>query len=288
MTHSIHANTMLGKVKLNISDLERSIQFYLNVLGFKLLRREAHVAYLTVDGVEPLLILEEVQHAPVLPRRAHTGLYHFAILVPSREQLGLVLRNMIKAGIQIGQGDHYVSEALYIEDPDRNGIEIYRDRPRDTWRLDANNNIVMGTDPVDIEGLLQEAGDKPWTGLAAGTIVGHIHLHVADLRQAKAFYCDVLGFDVVADMSRAMGALFISAGGYHHHIGLNIWAGVGAPQPPAGSTGLVYYEIALPSAEALEQTLGRLRDAGVEVAQQSEAWIVHDPFGIEIRLMLAA
>ncbi|RED64933.1 VOC family protein [Cohnella lupini] len=289
MTQSIHADTSLGKLKLKVRDLDRSIKFYQEVVGFQILDRSPDFVTLTVDGKTAFLILEEVPNAAVVPRRSVSGLYHFAILVPSREALGLSLRRLIESGIQVGQGDHLVSEALYISDPENNGIEIYRDRPRTEWKKDALGNYVMGSDPVDIEGLLELAGDKPWTGLSSGTILGHIHLHVSDLAKSRAFYCDVLGFDIAADASKTMGAYFISAGGYHHHIGMNIWAGVGAPQPPANGTGLSYYTIALPSVEELKRTLDKISAAGIASSEvEPGIWMVKDPSGIEIRLISAA
>ncbi len=287
MSQSIHADTVLGEVKLKVSNLERSIKFYREVVGFQLLSQDSNNAQLTADGINPLLILEEIPNAAAVARRSATGLYHFAILVPTREQLGLSLRSLIKSGIHIGQGDHLVSEALYIADPDQNGIEIYCDRPRSTWRRDADNNYVMASDPVDIEGLLNLAGDQAWAGLVPGTIIGHIHLHVRDLAESRAFYCDVMGFDMAADAAKTMGAYFISAGGYHHHIGMNIWAGIGAPQPPANGTGLAYYRIVLPSAAELDRTLGRITDAGNSLIEKAGTWIVKDPSGIEIRLSAA-
>jgi catechol 2,3-dioxygenase len=288
MSQSIHADTVLGLLKLKVSDLDRSVRFYREVVGFQVLSQEGQIARLTVDGKNAFLILEEIPNTAAVPRRSAAGLYHFAILVPTREQLGLSLRKLIESGIPVGQGDHLVSEALYIADPDHNGIEIYRDRPRSEWRKDAVGNYIMASDPVDIEGLLQLAGDKPWTGLSAGTILGHIHLHVSELPESRAFYCDILGFDMAADASEMMGAYFISAGGYHHHIGMNIWAGIGAPQPPANSTGLAFYTIVLPSVVELERTLGRIKDAGISMIKQEGIWLVKDPSGIEIRLTSAA
>jgi catechol 2,3-dioxygenase len=287
MTYSIHPNTTLGIIKLKVSQLDRSLQFYTDVVGLRILNQQATSAEMTVDGKTPLLSLEEIPSATITPRRTTAGLYHFAILVPTREALGLILRNLMKSGIHIGQGDHLVSEALYITDPDNNGIEIYCDRPRSTWKKDANNNYVMATDPVDIEGLLREAGDNPWTGLTTDTILGHVHLHVSNLAQSRVFYCDVLGFDMVLDGTSTMGALFISAGGYHHHIGMNIWAGVGAPQPQEHGTGLKYYTIILPSSSELEVILERIRSAQLPVVLLDNIWVVVDPSGIEVRLTAA-
>ncbi|WP_373229264.1 VOC family protein [Cohnella sp.] len=287
MSHSIHPNTVLGIVKLKVSHLKRSLQFYTDVVGLRILNQQATTAEMTVDGITPILSLEEISSATITPRRSTAGLYHFAILVPTREALGLSLRNLIKSGIHIGQGDHLVSEALYISDPDNNGIEIYCDRPRSTWKRDVNNNIIMASDPVDTESLLREAGDKIWSGLTTDTIIGHIHLHVSDLAKSRAFYCDILGFDMVVDGGSFMGALFISAGGYHHHIGLNIWAGVGAPPPQEHGTGLKYYTIILPSESELDIVLERIKNAQIPLIQQDEIWIVVDPSGNEVRLTAA-
>jgi len=284
MTRSIHPETSLGLLRLRVRDLDRSVLFYREVVGFRLLDREGSVARMTVDGKSAFLELEEIPNARITPERSAAGLYHFAILVPTREQLGLSLRRLIQSGIPVGQGDHLVSEALYISDPDNNGIEIYCDRPRSQWRKDADGNYVMATDPVDIEGLLELAGDKPWNGLAPETTLGHIHLHVSDLAASRAFYCDVVGFDVVADLARTMRACFISAGGYHHHIGMNIWAGVGAPLASAHSTGLTYYSIVVPDDDELERISAKLKEAGY-IAVRKDGYVqTHDPSGIEVRL----
>ncbi|RED63547.1 catechol 2,3-dioxygenase [Cohnella phaseoli] len=284
VNRSIHPETSLGRLRLRVGDLERSIRFYLDVIGFRLLDRADNTASLTVDGQTEFLLLEEIPNAVVTPERSAAGLYHFAILVPTREQLGLSLRRLVEAGIPIGQGDHLVSEALYLSDPDNNGIEIYCDRPRSQWRKDADGNYIMATDPVDIRGLLNLAGDKPWNGLPSATILGHIHLHVSDLAASRAFYCDVIGFDLVADLGRTMRACFISAGGYHHHIGFNVWAGVGASLAPANATGLAYFTIAVPDAAELERIVADLERAGCEAKRIADYVQTHDPSGIEIRL----
>jgi catechol 2,3-dioxygenase len=274
MTAHIHPQTGIGQVHLKVSNLERSIQFYREIVGFQIMRQGGSRAELTVDGIHPLVVLEEIPNALVQPRRTSTGLYHFAILVPSRVDLSLSLRNLVQSGIHIGQGDHLVSEALYITDPDNNGIEIYADRPRETWKHDAQGRVIMGTDPIAWESLLDEAGDQSWQGLQPGTKIGHIHLHVADLRKAQQFYCDLLGFDVMAQMEDS--ALFVSAGGYHHHIGLNIWAGAGAPPAPEHAVGLRYYEILVPNQDELETMLANLLEAGIHAEQQDEGWLVQD------------
>lgn len=286
MSNAIHPETGIKLVKLRVSDLKRSIGFYQDVVGLKLIKEENGTAELSVEGAASLLLLEEIKGAVQRPRRSGAGLYHFAILLPDRKSLGLSLRNLIRTGIHIGQSDHLVSEALYIADPDNNGIEIYRDRSREEWQRDAAGHYIMAVDPIDWDGLLAEAGDDPWNGLPAGTTVGHIHLHVSDLAAAERFYIDVLGFAVMARMGNA--ALFISAGGYHHHIGLNTWAGVGAPLTPKDAPGLAYYVIGLPDQAALSAVLGRLQEEGVPVAHHRDGTVVVlDPSGIEIRLSAA-
>lgn len=284
MSYTLPAATALGSVKLKVRNLSHLVSFYTDVIGLQVLNRDSGTAELTADGVRPLLVLEELPNAITLPERSTTGLYHFAILVPTRKQLGLSLRRLAEYNVRIGQADHLVSEALYLSDPEGNGIEIYRDRPRDTWEW-TDGNVRMASDPLDIPGILREAENAAWQGLPPETTMGHIHLHIGDLDQARAFYCDVLGFGMAADMSRLMRALFISAGGYHHHIGLNVWAGVGAPRPPANATGLDEYEVVLPSAAELDELVARVRDADIAVEElNGGAWRVSDPFGNRIRL----
>jgi catechol 2,3-dioxygenase len=275
MAHLIHPLTSIGAVYLKVSDLKRYVQFYQDVVGFEILREYEQKVELTADGKNSLLVLEKISDAVVLPRRNVTGLYHFAILVPSRKDLSLSLRNMIKHDIRVGQGDHLVSEALYINDPENNGIEIYADRPRETWNYDGRGRVIMAADPIEWQGLIDEAGDQVWNGLAEGTIMGHVHLHVADLQEAEHFYCDILGFNLMAKMSDS--ALFISAGGYHHHLGLNVWAGIGAPPPPANAVGLRYYTIVLPNKEELDNLLIKLRTIGIIPEQMELGWFVRDP-----------
>ncbi|MGV6973517.1 VOC family protein [Bacillus halotolerans] len=283
---SIHEDTTIGYVKLTIRSLERSLQFYCNVIGFQVLNKTDRQAELTADGKRPLLILEENPSAVVLPERTVTGLYHFAILLPNRKELGIALARLIENGIALGQGDHAVSEALYLSDPDGNGIEMYADRPRSTWQRDREGNYVMTTTAVDTEGLLEEAGEERKTMLPNGTVIGHIHLHVSDLKEAKAFYTDVLGFDIVGDYA-GMSALFISAGGYHHHIGLNIWAGKHAPPKPANASGLDYYTVVLPYQEELKRVADRVKNAGYSLEETENHFLVKDPVsGAHIKFVI--
>ncbi|AFC33376.1 Glyoxalase/bleomycin resistance protein/dioxygenase [Paenibacillus mucilaginosus 3016] len=199
----IDKETAIGLLGLKVSELQRSIRFYTEVVGYRLLKQEGRTAELTVDGVRPSLRLEEVPDALPVPRRSAAGLYHFAILVPDRRSLGVTLRNLLEHGLHVGQGDHLVSEAFYITDPDLNGIEIYADRPREGWIRDEQGHYVMSTDPVDAEGLLREAEGYPWTGLPAGTVTGHIHLHVSHLQEAEKFYVGLLGFEKTAGRREA-------------------------------------------------------------------------------------
>lgn len=267
-------STTLGPVSLTVSDLDRSLAFYQDRIGLRLHRREGDTAYLGVGGPD-LLVLTEVPGA-LHPRRT-TGLYHFAILLPSRVALAQTLQHLAETRTPLrGLSDHLVSEAIYLADPDANGIEIYRDRPRTTWRYD-DGTLRMTTEPLDVNDLMSELGERelPWTGLPAETTIGHIHLHVADIAAAERFYRDVLGFDLTTRYGPS--ASFVSAGGYHHHVGLNTWAGVGAPPPPPGSVGLRHATIHLPTPESLERVVERVRGAGVPVERRDEGVLVHDP-----------
>ena len=231
------ADAHIGQVALTVQDLDRSLLFYQDVLGFIETHREGQRAVLAPPAGRTLIELHANADALARPRRS-AGLFHFAILVPSRAALGRSLRRLAEKRWPIsGAADHLVSEALYLDDPDGLGIEIYRDRPRDTWRHASNGEIMMATDPLDLKGVHDEPGaDAPWTGLEAGTVMGHVHLQVPDIDAAEAFYCDRIGF---TPMVRSYpGALFVAAGGYHHHLGLNTWAGRGVPSPPGNAVGL--------------------------------------------------
>ena len=229
---SLPADAHIGQVSLTVSNLEQSTRFYRDILGFES----------TPDGLRPpggrvLIELQEQPDAIPKPRRS-AGLFHFAILVPSRAALGRSLRRLTDQRWPIsGAADHLVSEALYLSDPDGLGIEIYRDRPREAWRSSAIGELAMGTEPLDLQAVHDAPGaESPWTGLEAGTVMGHVHLHVPHLDTAEAFYCGGIGFDPI--VRGYPGALFVAAGGYHHHLGLNTWAGVGAPPPPEFAAGL--------------------------------------------------
>jgi catechol 2,3-dioxygenase len=286
MTQPMHPETTMGAVYLKVKDLENSVKFYREVVGFQILKQTEYTVELTADGLKSLVILEKIPNAVILPRKNTTGLYHYAILVPTRKDLSLSLRNLIKHDIHVGQADHLVSEALYIADPENNGIEIYVDRPREEWTYDEQGRVKMAVDPIEWQGLIDEAGDEEWKGLAKGTVMGHVHLHVADLKQAEEFYVGILGFDIMAHMANS--ALFISAGGYHHHLGMNVWAGVGAPQPPDDAAGLLYYTIVLPNKEGLDSVLEKLSEANITVKSAEAGWFVQDPSKNRILLVSQA
>jgi catechol 2,3-dioxygenase len=288
LTHalgSIHPDTHIGLVTLRVSHLERALKFYEEILGFQHIDRSTQTAVLSAQDNIPLLELYELTDAPPQPMWS-TGLYHVAILLPSRADLGQILLRLINAGIEVGQGDHLVSEALYISDPDGNGLELYRDRPRSTWKC-VNGQIQMGTGPVDLQGVVDEAQrvGQFWDVIAAGTTVGHIHLRVGDIPRARHFYHTILGFDIMAEMPTA---LFISAGGYHHHIGMNTWQSRGAGAAPEDTAGLQSFVIALPNHEALAEVQARLATHNIALEEQTDNFIiVADPWHNQIKLLVS-
>jgi catechol 2,3-dioxygenase len=281
---SIHSGTRPGPVSLTVRDLDRARGLYEKVVGLEELGREGPAVRLGTPDGRPLVELVSDPQAPLRPPRT-TGLLHLAILVPDRAELARSLRRLANARWPLaGASDHLVSEALYLADGEGNGIEIYSDRPRKLWRRDGGE-IEMATLPLDLQDLageLDAADAELDTGLPDGTLIGHVHLNVADLAAAEAFYGDLLGLDVTA--RGYPGALFLSAGGYHHHIGLNTWRGEGAPPPPAGAAGLRAFELTLPDARALESAVERLRDGGVEVFGSERMATARDPSGNSVVL----
>jgi catechol 2,3-dioxygenase len=276
---SIDPRTSIGAVRLTVSDLSRSREFYERTIGLAANEHDDGTVGLGAPGAPPVVVLHGDASATPLQRRA-TGLYHLAILLPTRRDLALALMRLARTRWPLdGASDHLVSEALYLSDPDGNGIEIYRDRPRDQWP-GTEGQIEMATLPLDLDDILGElsAGDHSEPLVPAGTSIGHVHLQVADLAEAEAFYSGVLGFDVMVRLYPQ--ALFISAGGYHHHIGMNTWHSAGAAAPAPGSVGLRSYEILLPSQDELERVLGRVRQAGLEAGQAPDgATLLRDPSG---------
>jgi catechol 2,3-dioxygenase len=273
----------MGTVRLTVADLERSRRFYEQALGLRGSEQEDGTLALGVAGQRALVELRGDSSAPPLNRGA-TGLFHLAILMPDRRELAFALARLAEAGWQLdGASDHLVSEALYLSDPDGNGIEIYRDRPREEWRY-AGDQLQMSTLPLDLRSVLGEIeGAERLDPLApAGTRIGHVHLQVADLDATEAFYSGILGFDVV--VRGYPGALFVSAGGYHHHLGLNTWHSRGAAPPPPGAIGLRSFEILLADPQSLESVLDRLRRAEIPVQAASDGALVRDPSGNAVHL----
>jgi catechol 2,3-dioxygenase len=273
---SIDPATSMGAVRLTVADLEGMRDFYRDAIGLAELAGDHDLVRLGADSQS---IVELVGDSDAPPRpRGTSGLFHLAILVPTRADLARALQRVAEAGWRLsGASDHLVSEALYLSDPEGNGIELYRDRPRDQWPV-RDGVLQMDTLPLDLNGLLDELRrEEASAGMPAGTRIGHVHLNVGDLRAAEAFYSGALGFDVT--VRGYPGALFVSAGGYHHHLGLNTWAGEGAPPPPEGSRGLRQFEIRLPGTEQLAAEEDRLREAGFEPARDDNRVGITDPSG---------
>lgn len=279
---TIHPNTTIGHVHLTVSSLERSKQFYCEIIGFQILRQNESSATLTADGVTPLVVLEERKDAVRKPRRT-MGLYHFAILVPDRASLANTLFHLLQKGYPLqGASDHQFSEALYLADPDGNGIEIYADRSRQTWEKGENGEYKAVTTPLDVKELLAEANAASYKGLPSETRIGHVHLHVARIQEAERFYNEGLGFGTTLKIDDH--AIFVAAGGYHHHIGLNTRAGVGAPKPPENAVGLYLFSIILPNEEEREKIIRRLKAIGVSIELKSGNVFVKDYSGNQIQL----
>lgn len=284
MSTQIHSDlaASIGEVHLQVTNLAASLDFYQHTIGFQVLEQTNNQAKLTVDGETTLLTIE--QPDPVYPKRGRTtGLYHFAILLPSRKELAKALIHLLEKQYPLqGASDHQFSEAIYLADPDGNGIEIYADRPREVWKY--QNGLLAGTTiAMDVDNLLQEVDETSWNGLPAGTVIGHIHLHVSDLEKARRFYHEGLGMDIT--MTIGDHALFVSAGGYHHHVGLNIWNGEGAPAPNPQSVGLVHYSIEFENEGSLKRALKGLESIGVVPVREQDTLWVTDPFGHKIKFL---
>jgi catechol 2,3-dioxygenase len=279
-------DTRLGPVRLRIADLGRSLAFYQRTLGLRVLEQEGPRAVLGADDETPLVELQEHAGARPVPNRGRTGLYHFAILLPDRPSLGRFVAHLGAIDARAGSADHLVSEALYLQDPDNLGIEVYADRPRGTWQR-TGRQLRMAADPLDVRDLVRAGGDARWSGMPAGTVMGHIHLHVGDTHAGAQFFSEALGFD--RTVWGYPGALFFGAGGYHHHLGTNTWAGAGAKPPSADDAQLLEWTIRLPTVGSLEAAAESLSAGGhpIEDAGPSRGpreIISRDPWGTPVRL----
>jgi catechol 2,3-dioxygenase len=263
----------MGPVELSVADLERSLDYWQRTVGLRLIERENGSASLGTD-TELVSLTEEPGAQPDL---GHTGLFHVALLVPDRPSLARWLAHAAREGMELtGLSDHAVSEAIYMRDPDFHGIEIYADRPRALWEGEVDR--LMTTLPIDVDDLLGELDDpasEPFEGLPDGTGVGHVHLRVADIPAAVDFYNRVLGFDVMAQAGPA--AAFLSAGGYHHHVGANTWESRGASPAPPGSATLRHATIVVPDAAELDRVAGRVANEGQDPEPREGGVLVRDP-----------
>jgi catechol 2,3-dioxygenase len=292
-TARLPADAHIGRVRLRVASLERSLRFYHDVLGFRITESRDHSLSLApgrspsegreVENQRELLLLDErpgIARRPVRPQTA--GLYHVALLVSSREELGRSLLGLHQAGYPLrGMSDHAVSESLYLDDPDGNGLEIYADRPREMWPV-SNGVVQMTVDPMDVEGVVAAGRTRPgpWTGLPPDTTVGHVHFTVSDMNAAITFYRDVVGFDV---MMRIPTLTAVSAGGYHHHLNLNSWAGEGAPPDSDEIAGLTAWELRVPAVQEQRRLIDRLAAASALIPE-SAGPAARDPVGAVLEI----
>jgi catechol 2,3-dioxygenase len=279
--------TRLGPVRLQISDLNRSLEYYESVMGFRVTDKKSDRASLAAHGDDAVLIeLVERKGARAIPRRGRLGLYHYAILLPDRVSLGKFLVHLSKLSVHAGMSDHLVSEALYLTDPDGLGIEVYADRPRNQWKYEEGQ-LTMATNPLNVPDLVAATKGEKWTGMPAGTIVGHVHLYVGDIDQAASFFHEGLGLDKV--VWSYPGALFLSAGGYHHHLGTNTWA-AGAPRAEEDDARLLEWTLIVPSGTDAAGAARSIEAAGYAVSQtpgdgtRVDSWLATDPWGTNVRI----
>ena len=279
----ISALTTLGAVHLTVSELERSLAYYTNEIGLEVLDRGAERAALGA-GQRELVVL--VEQAGARPAHGYTGLYHFALRVSGRADLARWLAHASHDQVRlVGLSDHFVSEALYLSDPDGHGIEIYWDRPRESWEGQVESRMTsLPLDVTSLLGELEDPGAEAFDGLPGDTVMGHVHLKVSAIEDTVAFYRDVLGFSLMAQLGAQ--AAFLAAGGYHHHLGANTWESAGSPPPPKGMAALRHATIVLPDDDARDRVLRRVEDAGLELAETEAGTTVLDPSGNQLLLAI--
>ena len=276
---ALPAATAMGPATLRVADEGRALALYRDLIGLEVIERTNGKIALGA-GEKPFLFLDVVPGTRPRPPHA-TGLYHVAILLPDRAALGQTIARLTEAGIKLGAADHNVSEAIYLWDADNNGLEIYRDRPRAEWQWN-DGLVTMGSAPLDFPGIIAEGARKRANArLPAGSRIGHVHLQVGDIEEAERFYCGILGFARTAEWR---GALFVSAGGYHHHLGLNVWESKNGPLPPKNAAGLEQFAIDLPNDADVAALRARIEVAGLQVEQNGRAFVVRDPWQTAIRI----
>jgi len=273
-TATLPDSLRLGPVHLTVTDLDRSISFYESAIGLNLARRDGSEAALAAGGEDLLVLTGEPQARPA---GRHAGLYHFALLHPSRLELARAAQRLIATRTPVsGASDHKISEAIYLPDPDGNGIELAADRSREHWGDLSDPTALGGPEPLDMHGLMAMVDGSEAPERASGELsVGHVHLHVGDVEQALAFWRDAIGFEV---MTRFPSAAFISAGGYHHHLGLNTWRGEGVPPMPEGTVGLRHWTIVLQSPADVSAVRQRLAEGGAPVEEAPGGFVTRDPW----------
>lgn len=272
--------THVGGVRLQVSDLSRALTYYQQILGLDVLTRMQDSAALGVRGATAPLVTLETRERVTAARRGALGLYHFAILLPDRPALGRFAAHLSAAGVRVGMADHLVSESLYLWDPDGLGIEVYADRPRSAWRY-RGSELMMATDPLDVQSVIADGGGQRWDGMPAGTTMGHMHLSVGSLDEAANFYHAGLGMEKT--VWSYPGALFLAAGGYHHHLGTNVWS----PGPPAHAdeARLLEWELVVPTQDDVRAAAESLRAAGYGTQHADDGATVEDPWGTRLRIV---
>lgn len=280
--YRLPAQARIGRVRLAVSSLERSVDFYTQVIGLQILSAQNHMACLGPHASQQVLLeLEQLPGVRPIEPGSRLGLYHTAFLLPTRADLGRFIRHLNQQRVSFGAGDHLYSEALYLTDPDGLTVEVYADRDRSAWQVE-DRELITATNPVHL-GELTVLSSDPWLGAPAGTMVGHVHLYVGDLKQASTFYHDALGLDLTT--WRYPGALFLSAGAYHHHVAVNTWA-AGSPVALANDARLLRWELVLPAPDDVRRVEGSLRSAGVEPhADSSRTPVFADPWNIRVALV---
>lgn len=272
--------TCVGAAHLQVADVGRSINYYERVLGLRAVPAGPLVRLTPQDDERTLLWLHEKPGVTPPPRRGVFGLFHFAILLPERAALGRFAAHIFRLGVRVAMADHFVSESLYLTDPDGLGVEVYADRPRRQWRVASDGELHMGTAPLDVQDLMRDAGDTSWAGAPPGTTMGHMHLHVGSLADAEAFYHRALGFDKT--VWNYPGALFFAAAGYHHHLGTNVWSS--GPAATDDQARLLEWELCVPGTSDVDAAGKSLSAAGYSAIFDGSACLAADPWGTAVRI----